>query len=440
MITGGSPVKPGQPRISRERFAGVLREVASPWAEQAGVLYDLLLGNGHDPGFWLAVAGREHSFGTNRNSVLWRNGTNSWTNARSVRAPAHLLGGPATVIHDPVRRGPYVRYASVADSLVDGMYRIDEPGYVYQQAGASTIAQVIAIWTESESESYTAYVVQRLNEWFEPDIPAGLRGLLDIRQKLGRRVPGDVPAGPFDSVPLAEKRGVVVHYSGPAVSNRADTLAVLQAEARYHVGKNWARAGDPAVYGDGLMYHVAIGDDGMKYLCRDLEAVLWHCGVTSWNRRALSVHLPIGGDQRATSAQLAALDEVVSDWRSLTGTPRSDVRGHQELSPTACPGTLMADFVRPYRSETVSASGQWFEETGCFVGGAFWEFWRDRGGLPIFGYPLSNEMDENGMTVQYFERAVFEWHPGNDEPFRVLLRRLGADALAVSAAPSESNP
>jgi hypothetical protein len=36
--------------------------------------------------------------------------------------------------------------------------------------------------------------------------------------------------------------------------------------------------------------------------------------------------------------------------------------------------------------------------------------------------------------VQYFERAVFEYHPENDEPYRVLLRRLGAEALARKEA------
>lgn len=75
------------------------------------------------------------------------------------------------------------------------------------------------------------------------------------------------------------------------------------------------------------------------------------------------------------------------------------------------------------------ADGQWFTETGCYIGGAFWEFWRERGGLPIFGYPLTNELQDDGHTVQYFERAVFEWHPENNLPYQVLLRRLGAEAL-----------
>src|SRR5207244_9299315 len=46
-------------------------------------------------------------------------------------------------------------------------------------------------------------------------------------------------------------------------------------------------------------------------------------------------------------------------------------------------------------------------------------------------YPLSEEVSENGLTVQYFERARFEWHPENaGTPYEVLLGRLGADAAA----------
>lgn len=428
IISELDPVK-SSPRISRERFVAVLETVDSPWADVSGALFDLVVDNGHDPAFWLAVAGREHSFGTNRNSVLWRNQTNSWTNARSVRAPAHLLSGPAAIIHDEQRRGPYVRYANVRDSLIDGMYRIDDPKYVYRQREATSIADVLSIWTESEAGSYIAYVVAKLNEWRARPDP-GIGGLVDMRHQLAAREQGQVPAGPFETVPLAQKRGLVVHYSGPPVARRADTLAVLKAESRYHVDKNWARAGEPPVYGDGLMYHVAVGDDGTRYLCRDLEAVLWHCGVSAWNRDALSVHLPVGGDQRATSAQLRSLRGLVDEWRAMTGTAASEVRGHQELSPTSCPGTLMADFVYPYREGTSMADGQWFKETGFHVGGAFWEFWRDRGGLPLFGYPISNELREDGRAVQYFERAVFEWHPDNAEPYKVLLRRVGAEALA----------
>lgn len=421
-------------RISRSTFAGVLLAAASPWAARAGEIYDTIAGGGHDPGVWLAICAEEHTYGTNRNSVLWRNDTRSWTNARSVRDPG--ITGWA-IIRDAVRGSDYVRYADVLDSVRDGLYRITDPTYRYVREGRNTIGAVFEIWTEGDGARYAASVVRRLNGWIQTqaDAPyAGvIDGLIDVRQLLARRDARDgIAAGPFERRLLRDKRGVVIHYSGPPVVRRNETLAVLQSEARYHVDKDWSRVGDPPVRGDGLMYHVAIGDDGTAYLCRDLEDVLWHCGAWPENALALSVHVPIGGDQRATAAQLLTLRRVVDAWRHATGTARDEVRGHQELQPTACPGTLMADFVRPYRAERDQArDGQWFSETGCYVGGAFWAYWRDRGGLPIFGYPLTNERIEDGVTVQYFERAVFEWHPSNPDPYKVLLRRLGADALAV---------
>lgn len=71
-----------------------------------------------------------------------------------------------------------------------------------------------------------------------------------------------------------------------------------------------------------------------------------------------------------------------------------------------------------------------FEETGHSVCGGFRRFWETYGGLPIFGYPLTDEFVQDGLTVQYFERARFEWHPGAwPERWDVLLGRLGAEAL-----------
>lgn len=443
LVTPDSPFI-ALPRITREGFVGVLRDAGSPWADRAGEVHDLITQGGQDPAVWLAICAQEHSYGTNRDSVLWRNDTRSWTNARTVRDPS-LTGW--TIVRDAVRRSDYVRYADVLDSVRDGLYRVTDPTYRYVREGRATIAEVLAIWTEGDSEGYTSAVVKRMNGYPSPTVTHGaprpeteglfMSRFVDIRALLPRRDRADgVAAGPYERRAIGEKRGVVIHYSGPPVRDRGDTLAVLRAEARYHVGKNWARAGEPPVYGDGLMYHVAIGDDGTCYLCRDPKEVLWHCGAWPQNALALAVHVPIGGKQRATPAQLAALSEVVNAWRSLTGTPVAEVWGHQELSPTDCPGTLKEDFVLPYRAGAIgqrppaSDGSRWFPETGHAIGGAFRAYWEERGGLPIFGYPLTDELLDDGRTVQYFERAVFQWHPDNPDPHKVLLRRLGAEALS----------
>ena len=72
-----------------------------------------------------------------------------------------------------------------------------------------------------------------------------------------------------------------------------------------------------------------------------------------------------------------------------------------------------------------------FPETGHRLGGTFNQYWQTHGGLAQQGYPISDEFmeksDLDGKTykVQYFQRAVFEYHPENKPPFDVLLSQLG---------------
>jgi hypothetical protein len=66
-----------------------------------------------------------------------------------------------------------------------------------------------------------------------------------------------------------------------------------------------------------------------------------------------------------------------------------------------------------------------FEQTGHNVGGAFKQFWDASGGAAIFGLPISEEMVENGKTVQYFERSRFELA----QQGRVQLGYVGAELL-----------
>ena len=74
-------------------------------------------------------------------------------------------------------------------------------------------------------------------------------------------------------------------------------------------------------------------------------------------------------------------------------------------------------------------------ETGHNIAPDFSLFWRRNGGLAVFGYPLSEEFEqklEDGKTytVQYFERARFEFHPENaGTEFVVLLGLMGREVL-----------
>jgi hypothetical protein len=73
-----------------------------------------------------------------------------------------------------------------------------------------------------------------------------------------------------------------------------------------------------------------------------------------------------------------------------------------------------------------------YPQTGKRLGGKFKTYWDTHGGLAQQGFPVSDEfmeksdLDGKMYRVQYFERAVFEWHPEKaGTQFEVLLSQLG---------------
>jgi hypothetical protein len=75
---------------------------------------------------------------------------------------------------------------------------------------------------------------------------------------------------------------------------------------------------------------------------------------------------------------------------------------------------------------------RYFSQTKHWIGGDFLRYWDQHGGLAQQGFPITDEFTEVSRTdskeyrVQYFERAVFEYHPENRPPNNVLLSLLGA--------------
>jgi hypothetical protein len=72
---------------------------------------------------------------------------------------------------------------------------------------------------------------------------------------------------------------------------------------------------------------------------------------------------------------------------------------------------------RTFPDATPDMGTQYFPETKHTLSGKFLKFWLKRGGLAIFGFPISEPFDEVSLmdgqtrTTQYFERARFEYHP-----------------------------
>ncbi|HEX2910983.1 MAG TPA: M23 family metallopeptidase [Chloroflexia bacterium] len=62
-------------------------------------------------------------------------------------------------------------------------------------------------------------------------------------------------------------------------------------------------------------------------------------------------------------------------------------------------------------------------ETGHYIRQPFLNFWRDNGAYRVFGYPLSEVFEQNGLQVQLFDQALLEYHP--DQVNKVQLGFLG---------------
>jgi hypothetical protein len=109
-----------------------------------------------------------------------------------------------------------------------------------------------------------------------------------------------------------------------------------------------------------------------------------------------------------------------------TEHPEATETRHAERTRTAQPEPSETRHPEGTRTPSVGAPalpgddhGRDFAATGQRVTGVFLNYWDQRGGLGQQGLPISPMMREvsalNGKvyTVQYFERAVFEYHPEN---------------------------
>jgi beta propeller repeat protein len=125
----------------------------------------------------------------------------------------------------------------------------------------------------------------------------------------------------------------------------------------------------------------------------------------------------IGGTTVVFESNPSLMAEPRGKW-SIQGAAVSGVRGGT-ITPLAPPAALPGGASRT------------FPETGQRLAGIFHGYWEAHGGLPQQGYPISpvmgevSDLDGKPYTVQYFERAVFEYHPENDAPYDVLLSQLG---------------
>src|SRR5262245_32629638 len=89
---------------------------------------------------------------------------------------------------------------------------------------------------------------------------------------------------------------------------------------------------------------------------------------------------------------------------------------------------LALDAFRP--APVAAGARQCFPETGYCADNAFYAFWVGHGATAILGLPVGPSIqDDEGRVIQYYERAVMEWHPDLPLAFKVQLALLGTERL-----------
>ena len=130
--------------------------------------------------------------------------------------------------------------------------------------------------------------------------------------------------------------------------------------------------------------------------------------------------------------------ELTEDGRTVQYTERARLELHEN-------GTILLGLLgrsvtggrgdAPFQATADRGNGRFFAPTGHNLAAPFQGWWEAQGGLPVYGYPVSEAFSETSPTdgkpylVQYFERHRLEYHP--DRPAApIQLGLLGAQAYA----------
>jgi hypothetical protein len=134
------------------------------------------------------------------------------------------------------------------------------------------------------------------------------------------------------------------------------------------------------------------------------------------------------------------------------GTPYEVLLGLLGIAEARDRGLLDHPAFQAVSPDAAEAECEFVAETGHTLCGRFLEYWTRHGlefgdpgvsyreSLALFGYPISEPFidPDTGLLTQYFERARFEYHANNADPWRVLLGRVGATLLDRMAEQSKA--
>ena len=96
--------------------------------------------------------------------------------------------------------------------------------------------------------------------------------------------------------------------------------------------------------GEQASAHYGIEDE-IIYQWVDEAHTAYHCGVYSWNQRSIGIEHSASPDRSASNSTYSTSAQLVAEICKRYNIPldREHIKGHSEVKPTACPGTIDID-------------------------------------------------------------------------------------------------
>jgi N-acetyl-anhydromuramyl-L-alanine amidase AmpD len=421
------------PRIGRQRFGALLTSFGSPAAAEAEQSYDAIVAEGVDPLFLLAIFWCESHFGTR--GIVAKYDTKNPGNTRSSSTG---VGIPLET-----ERGRFIRYPSWTEGFRDAAHRLVDPRYPYAQQGAVEVERIIPLWAPrvdgNDPEQYTRAVMEFMVRHQEVETMSMPR---------------------IEWLPSPES-----NFTYGRGGKRVLWVIIHTTEGGFTGSVNWLR--NPR---SSASAHYVVGRDDPAQPVRIAQLVseedtAWTAGNYAVNQASINVEL-VGSARSNPPVEEETLRVAALLVSKICQRHRVPVRRVDRLGIlSGVPGIAgHVDVPDPNQPEFGGGSGRhsdpgphfpWDrflamvgrgglrgEEQmaviqvgpfGAHIGGGFRRFWEEKGGLPIFGWPITEELQENGVTVQYFERARMEHRPdiGKPEDHHVVLGRVGAELLEL---------
>lgn len=233
-----------------------------------------------------------------------------------------------------------------------------------------------------------------------------------------------------------------------------DRVAICDHIMQGYIPGSYARFNNP---NEEVSAHFGVGINGQVVQFVDMGRSAWANGILEqgwdqtikWlsetvkqklriNTRTISIeHEGQPGEtmpEPQYQATLALHKYIITTWPTIK-PDRQHIIGHNQITPQSrahCPSDafpfdrLITDLQKEFSVMDTAR-----KVPGSFpVRAEFTNFWFNRGGLAVFGYPLEAERDANGkygkaVKVQFFERSRFELQPD----FSVILGLVGQEAI-----------